>query len=365
MENTQSTSQATLDALIIGQGIAGSILAHELLEAGLQVRIIDKPQPRSSSRIAGGLYNPITGRTMVKTWRADELFPHLEDYYRNLEQKLKARFLRDCKIFRPFFTQEEQNEWLAQWDDDRYRHAIERIDTGQMDLNKHLKATLGGLYLKNAGTVETLTLVEAFTRHFINLGIYKEASFDEHAMELTSEGLIYEGVHYRRLIFANGYQAGNSQYFGWLPFRPVSGDILELECEQEPYCIYNRGIFLTPKGDRGTSRCGSTYRHKPLDEQVNDEGVMQIESKLQKLVNFNYKIVNAVAGIRPATYDRKPFLGRHPKHNQLYIFNGLGAKGVSLAPFFATQLKNHLLNKNYLIDSEVNITRCEKKFFNH
>ncbi|MEL7147583.1 MAG: FAD-dependent oxidoreductase, partial [Bacteroidota bacterium] len=118
------------DYLIIGQGIAGSLLAIELLKRGATVDIINKTDRQSSSYVAAGLYNPITGRKMVKTWNADKVFPLLEPYYSELEQQMKARFLFPTKIYRPFLAMEEQNEWQGRIADGDYHTMIEELKTG-------------------------------------------------------------------------------------------------------------------------------------------------------------------------------------------------------------------------------------------
>lgn len=47
-----------------------------------------------------------------------------------------------------------------------------------------------------------------------------------------------------------------------------------------------------------------------------------------------YNVVEHKAGVRPSVSDRRPVLGPCKDYEQLVVFNGLGTKGVSLAPFF-------------------------------
>ena len=61
-----------LDYIIVGQGLAGTHLGFELESRGKSIRIIDNNFKNSSSKVAGGMFNPITGRNMVKTWKADD-----------------------------------------------------------------------------------------------------------------------------------------------------------------------------------------------------------------------------------------------------------------------------------------------------
>jgi glycine/D-amino acid oxidase-like deaminating enzyme len=50
-----------------------------------------------------------------------------------------------------------------------------------------------------------------------------------------------------------------------------------------------------------------------------------------------------MTGIRPTVDDRRPVIGAYPGHQGQYIFNGMGTKGTSLAPFWAEQLIAHIV----------------------
>jgi glycine/D-amino acid oxidase-like deaminating enzyme len=56
-----------------------------------------------------------------------------------------------------------------------------------------------------------------------------------------------------------------------------------------------------------------------------------------------YTVLGQQAGIRPSGKDRRPIMGLHPRHPALGLFNGLGTKGCSLAPYMAHLLTMHLL----------------------
>ena len=56
------------DFIIIGQGIAGSVLSWYLLERNLKFLVVNDPKKNSSSTAALGVYNPITGKKFVETW---------------------------------------------------------------------------------------------------------------------------------------------------------------------------------------------------------------------------------------------------------------------------------------------------------
>ena len=75
---------------------------------------------------------------------------------------------------------------------------------------------------------------------------------------------------------------------------------------------------------------------------------LELIEKLEKVLDIPYKIVDHYAGIRPATVDRRPLIGRHPEHSSAIIFNGFGSKGISLVPIHAKELVANLLEQKEL-----------------
>jgi len=80
-----------LDYLIIGQGISGSLLAYHLIKYQKKILVIDDPKSNVSTSVAAGIYNPITGRRLVRTWNAHLLFPFLKKVYGELENILNVK----------------------------------------------------------------------------------------------------------------------------------------------------------------------------------------------------------------------------------------------------------------------------------
>jgi glycine/D-amino acid oxidase-like deaminating enzyme len=151
-----------------------------------------------------------------------------------------------------------------------------------------------------------------------------------------------------------------SSFFGFLPFAPVKGEILELKQAFCPDYIVNRGVFRVHLGN-GIHRVGSTYSKHDLDKGATETAKKEILERLKGLVDLPVEeIISHKTGIRPATRDRKPFLGKHPKAESVYIFDGFGAKGVSLVPFFSKIMSDYLLG-NASIAKEVDIAR----YFNY
>lgn len=345
-----------IDFLLIGQGLAGTALAYRLKQAGKKIRIIDQPQANNSSRVAAGLFNPVTGRKMVKTWKADTLFPVIKPFYRELEQVTGSNFLTEKAIYRPFLTIEEQNEWMGNSADPGFEHYLEKIHTESQ--SKFLKDSYGGVMLRNSGWLHVNNLLDAMTSYFSEELILEK--FDENLFLRDGEFWSYRNLKAKSVIYCNGLGAMNSNFFNFLPFAPVKGEILEVRQQFSPNYVVNRGVFRVHL-ENDVHRVGSTYTKHDMDLGPTTTGQKEILDKLKDLVQLPVEeIISHKTGIRPATRDRKPFLGKHPTEEGVYIFNGFGAKGVSLIPYYSEQMVTYLLNDK-AIDTEVNIAR----YFNY
>jgi len=341
------------DYIIVGQGLAGTTLAWHLLEAGAKVTVIDQAKKHTSSWAAAGLYNPVTGRKMVKTWMADELFPYLQTFYRRIEKVTESSFMHPKPIYRPFLSREEQNDWMVQGNNNVYASFVEKVEAKSKYPNK-VNDSYGGLLLKQCGYLNVSGYLDASREYFKNKGIYQQFQFDHNQLLPKKDYAELKDQRVQKVIFCEGPDADNNPFFGWLPFSLVKGEILLIRPEEPHHMVYNRGIFVLPTGN--VSKVGSTYHHHDLSYQPTLNGRRLLEEKLQKLCKFHYEVVDHIAGVRPATKDRKPFVGIHPAHKPLAVFNGLGTKGVSLAPFFARQFVASLTGDKSL-EEAVNIQR--------
>ena len=348
--------------MIVGQGIAGSLLAYELLERGATVDILNQTDRTASSYVAAGLYNPVTGRKMIKTWNADKVFPILEPYYSKLERILNAKFLYPTKIYRPFMALEEQNEWQGRIADGHYDAFIEDLKTTSID-NAAIKDPHGGLLLKNAGYVDVGTLLEAFRDYFTGRDSYQEVVVDVNELSIQNGVVNWNVKEYGHIVFCEGAAVRNNPFFNWLPLKPVKGEILDIEVPYDESFVLNRGVFMLPVDGNQTARLGSTYDNHHLNLEPTTEAIAYLRTKLEMIFEGAFKIVGHRAGIRPATKDRKPFNGTHPAIKEMSIFNGFGTKGVSLAVYYAQQFADHLIGNN-LIDDDVNITRFHSLYPN-
>ena len=95
-----------VEFLIVGNGLAGTLLAFEMLDQKLDFRILASPEKSRASLVAAGMFNPLVFKRMTKSWMADQLLPVMNKRYHELEDKLNERFFFQKDILKPLSEQE-------------------------------------------------------------------------------------------------------------------------------------------------------------------------------------------------------------------------------------------------------------------
>ncbi len=343
-----------IDYLIIGQGIAGSVLSFKLMQRGCSVMVVAKQGITVSSEVAAGLFNPVTGRKMVKTWNADALFAQIEPTYRAMEALTGASFLHFTPIYRPFTDVAEQNDWAGRQADPSFAPYISEV-YDKPRFQPHVKNPFGGIQLKQSGWLDIPEMLATWRAYLLEQQSYSGEVFEEALLEVGEETVRYRNLEAKKIIYCNGTDLQNSAYWSWVPLRPVKGEVLYLRSPVVLSEIINRGVFLLPR-EKGYYKVGSTYDQRDLSLEPTEAAKKDMLERLSALVEGPFEVKEQAAGIRPATKDRRPVAGLHPEYKTLALFNGLGTKGVSLAPYSAGQLAEQLLSASE-ISADININR--------
>ena len=347
------------DYIIVGQGLSGTVLGHTLIRSGNSVLIIDDVPEQSSSLICGGLFNPITGKRLVKTWMANEIFPFLNRFYSGLESALGEQFLWNLEIKVPIHTEERWKEAENRRQNDDYRNWMVLKEEQEKTINETIKGTMS---FQPSGYVDVEKMILLSRKKWKAEGILIEKSVDWNQVSCEGDVVYCLGFQAKKLICCEGYKAIFNPYFNWVPFAPVKGEILEITAEglSDTNILKSKGVFVLPLGHK-RYKIGATYVWDDLSETPTDAGKSEIMEKYALAFSVKAKIQNHRAGIRPAVKDRRPVIGNHPDFPLIGIFNGMGTKGVSLAPYFADKAVA-FWNNGIPLDTKVNISRFENQF---
>ena len=340
------------DFLIIGQGIAGTLLAEELLANQQSVFIIDKYHPNSSSNIATGIVNPITGRKLVKSFMIDELLPICDEVYSTAEKKFNKKFIYHQSIYKLFSSQEDIAIWNKRKIDPEYTAYMSDIVYIK---NEQVNNRLGAGIINNCFWLDVPLFIDTYRNYFIENKLLLDEVFDFNELKIDNT-IQYKNIEAKHIIFCEGYKAIENPLFNFIPFTTAKGEFLVFKSDElKLESILNKNFIVLPKGNNLYS-IGSTFVWNDIEEVITPSSRKELTDKLSKIVNCSYTIVEEKAGIRPTIKDRRPVIGCLPNHRNVHIFNGLGTKGVSLTPYFSKYLVQNLLH-GQKIRNEVSINR--------
>lgn len=346
-----------MDYIVVGQGIAGSLLAWELFHRGFRIKIIDNGHRSSSSSIAAGILNPITGQRLVKSWELDKLLPVATSYYKELESVLGVNFFKQREILRLFKNDYEVEQYQKRKTEKGYNSYLgNHFDSAAF--GNVLQDAHGSFIIKEAANLDTKIFLSAIRNFLKNNDLIEERNFDYKEIEFNDEDVIYKGIRAKKIIFCEGYKVIENPWFKDLRWEPAKGEILTLKIKDAlPNKIINCGKWLMPIGE-DLYKAGASHNWKEFDNLPTDEGCDEILDDIcaNVLVNDQIEVVDQEAGVRPCTKDTKPYIGLHPAHNCLGIFNGFGSKATLMAPYYAKQFVD-FLEKGADLDKEVSVNR--------
>lgn len=333
------------DYIIVGSGIAGITLAHQLKQAGYKIKIISEPSLSKSSRVAAGIFNPVVFFRITKSYLADLALPFAIDYYTQIESLLSINILQKKSIAKFFGAPDEPILWMKRMEEGvgSYLGEINTQYTNATDLNA--KHGLGMVH--KAGALDCGQYMDASLQYFGSDFIREKINYSK--ISFVPEGVIYNDIQATKMIFCEGHFISENPFFNYIQLKPVKGEVLTIEFEQDfpegsENFLLNKKCYLLPLGQH-KYRVGATYNWKDLNEEVSEAGLAELTAHIQEITPIPFKVLVHNAGVRPASIDRRPIIGTHPEHEQLAVFNGLGAKGVMLAPYFAKELVLHLTQK--------------------
>lgn len=343
--------------LIVGGGLAGLTLAKFLSDESKNVTLIDKNK-NQCSRISVGMINPLVFRRMTKSWRVDEFLPFANEFYLDIEKVCKLKLYHPIKTRRFFASQQEKDFWLSKEQLDDFTPYMEKVSEEDLTYQYgKIKNDHGSGLVKNCAWLDVQRYADVMYKILSTKIKIIEETFDYDQFN-ASEG-VYQNKKYTHIIFCTGYEAINDPYFPKERINPTRGQLLIIKSNDiKEHESINRKCFVLPLGDN-LFKIGSTYEWQTPNDEITETAKNEILENLKALGEFDLEVVEHTAGIRPTVLDRRPIIGQHPTLNKLYIFNGLGAKGIMIAPLLAKEFVDFMLHGKAL-DKEVDVKRFMK-----
>lgn len=350
-----ASSYSTFDYGILGAGIAGLSLADALSERGKSVCLIERNHiGAGASGTPGALVNPATGRRATKTWQAENCYKAIRANLEKVESFSDLQFYQNNGLLRPALSpkmarkmseQYEKNHWPEGWCSWLSEKEIKERHPG-------IECVEGGLWLPIGLTVDPGEYLRALGRYLQSREVHiitgQHAKPREHNSHWTLE-LSDRKIKADRLVYATGYHALSVSYWKEIPLHPIKGQVMRFRKTGGPlafsHSISSLG-YLANIGDHHSFVQGSTYEHDFDELKSDDYGEEYLRGRLRKTLPGLEKEVIAEqgwAGVRMSTPNKKPVLGRHHAIPHLYLFTGLGSKGLMYGKFLADHYADYLL----------------------
>ncbi len=345
------------DYLIVGQGLCGTLLARQLINAGKRILVIDDGKPDASSRVAGGLINPVTGKRMVRSWLIEELLPAAIEEYSAMGKEIGEQVVHITDIIDCHTSSDDKMQFYTRASvDNEFLNSEDQA--GEFQDFFHLPFGTG--QIKPALHIKIGTILNYWRARLSDSGMLAKETFNLEHCQISHGSVIWNGLKTSGIIFCDGEAANANPYFHMLPWSKDKGEVLIVSIPGLPdNHIYRHGnISIAPWND-GLFWVGASHDWKYETTAPTDVFRANTISILDKWLKVPFHVVDHRSSLRPANFDRKPFVGFHPHAPNVGIFNGMGGKGFSMAPYFAKQFAANI-TKGTPIMAEVSIVRYKK-----
>lgn len=342
-----------VDYIIVGLGLAGLAFVEELIEAK-KTFLVFEDDSQTSSLVAGGVYNPVILKRFTPVWNAKEQLNCALPFYSKLEEKLNITIDEKFIIKKSFKSIEDQNNWFSALDKPRL---VDYLDP-KLD-NQNYNGVIADFSfgnVKEAGRIDTAKLITAYRSYLESQKLIRLERFKYKELSIQTNTITYKDISAARIVFCEGFGVKRNPFFNYLPLNEAKGELLTIYApELNINFLLKSTLFVLPLGDN-LYKVGATFNWTDKTSEPSDVGKEELVEKLKKVIDIPYTIVSQSAGIRPTVSGRRPLVGVHPEESKLIVLNGLGTRGVMIAPTVANALFNHL-EDGVVLDDEINIDR--------
>lgn len=332
-----------VDFLIVGQGLAGSILAFELIARGQRVLVIDNGHHGSASKVAAGIINPITGHRLNLTKGFVDYHHRATRFYAGLEREFDAKIIKDIDQVRLIKNPGQAEYFEKRLQQGGYKNFLEENSSS----NLFKSAEYGTARIKQTSIVDTKALLKRMKAWLDTRSSYLHESIDYSQLRFSDNGVEYGAFRAGKVIFCEGYQAIYNPWLKDLPFKLANGEILSVEFSANDRAMLSWGNWLIADKEK-TAKLGSNYAWQSTTLTPSEDVREKLLESLENQTGLKPTVIGHEVGVRPTTTDRHAFVGSITNREHAVCFNGFGSKGCLTIPAHADLLSDHLLNQSQL-----------------
>jgi len=338
-----------VDYIIVGQGFAGSFFAAELLLNHKTFAIIDADKNKASS-IAAGVYNPVILKRFTPIWEADEQIDFFIEKMKVLEEFFQTKFLIEEPILRIIDNPMERKTWVR-----KARNKLKYfLDSEIIEEKANIKSAFGLGKVLQSGRIHSTHFLSTLKNHCKDFILnedfyYSEIKFDEKQIK-------YYNITAKYIVFCDGMSMVNNPFFNTIPIKTNKGECLTaiLEKPLEKF-IFKKKYFLFQETEN-QYYIGGTNDSEDFSIDCTEKIKQELIQSVAEIYTSNITIIEQKAAIRPTTFDRRPIVGKHRNHENIFLINGLGTRGALLGAKCAQSLFENIEYQKP-IQKEIDVNR--------
>ncbi|MBU4538425.1 MAG: FAD-dependent oxidoreductase [Weeksellaceae bacterium] len=340
-----------VDYIIVGDGYAALFFAHQLIHNRKSFAIFSEGR-KSASQVSAGIINPLVLKKFTTFWLAKEQIDFLHVTLNEIEKYTGTNYLIEENIRRIFHDEQEKALWISKCETDELKPflnpAFETLETiknlyGTGSVNKSARLNVDGFF-------------KDFNDYFKENRLLVEERFDYSLLAPNT----YKDFHFKNIVFCEGIGVKHNPYFKDIPIIPNKGHHIKVKLSEQFNHQYTlkKKHFLFPLNNE-IYYYGGTYDPNERPEEIDEFKTEELITGLTEFYPHDFEVVEVNYGFRPTVKDRRPILGNHPEHQNFYVYNGLGARGILNGCYFSKELYEHIENGRSLMP-EVDLKRYNK-----
>lgn len=339
-----------VDYIIVGDGYSGVFLAHQLIKNNKSFVMFSEGK-KSASQVSAGIINPVVLKKFTTFWKAQEQIDFLKDSLKEIEEYTGKNYLIDAPIHRIFHDENEQKLWLKKSENSELVNFLD----GNFD---HIEGVKNDFNTGKVNQSARLDVSGFFTGLF---------SFLENGSQLIKEKFdytkintvdsTYKDIEFEKIIFCEGMGVKENPFFSEILVNANKGHHIKVKLSEplSQNITIKKKHFLFPTGN-DLYFYGGTYDREQLHSHIDESAVEQLVKGLGEIYPYDFEVKEVNFGFRPTVKDRRPIIGKHNDHPHMYVFNGLGARGILNGCYFSKILYDFMENDLPLPD-EVSMER--------
>lgn len=340
----------SVDYIIVGDGYAAMFFAHQLIKNQKSFFLYSENK-KSASLVSAGIVNPVVLKRFTTFWLAQEQIDALKQTLSEIELYTSKNYLIEKSILRIFHDDKEKDLWLKKSEDNNLKPFLSK----KLVELKSVKNSYGCGQVNQSARLDVRNFFKDMFLYLDENNLLIKEKFDY--KKLNADNSIYNDINFKNIVFAEGMAVKENPFFSGIPVNPNKGHHLEVRLSEkleDDFTIKKKHFIFPINND--LYYYGGTYDREQIHHKIDDSAINSLTDALGEFYLNDFEVVNAKFGFRPTVKDRRPILGNHLKYNNLYVFNGLGARGILNGNYFSEHLYNHI-EKGLEINSEVDLKR--------